>query len=167
MSKSDDNTPFIRGSIPKNEHEIVLTVSNECFVEGRKFKDRYLSDHPMRDEYTETELNLLGAAFLRVAGALPIFSYDLIRWTTETCMFDGRSAVREYAERVIGMEYVETNVDRGPGRKWSPMTASPSDTAKLSYASYSDLDALKVAEEIVQLVNAQGRRGDGLLPMAA
>lgn len=167
MTTTDDDVAFIRGSIPKTEHEITITVSSECFAEGRRFKDRYILDHPSRSDYTETELNLLGTAFLRVAGALPIFSYELIRWAAESSMFDGRTAVREYAEDVLGMEHVEQNVDRGPGRKWSPMTASPSDTAELVCASYSELDALKVAEEIVKLVNAQRFRGETTLVKTA
>jgi hypothetical protein len=47
------------------------------------------------------------------------------------------------------------------------MTASPAETAKLAYASYSDVDVLTVAEEIVALVNGQGRRGEDLPLKAA
>jgi hypothetical protein len=161
------NKPFIRGIAPQKEHEIAITVTAEDFVEARKFRKKYLTNHPMCGDFTEEEMELLSVVFLSVAGSLPIFSYDLIRWTTETCMFDGDAAVREYAENVLGMEPVEAAVDRGPGRRWSPMTASPAETAKLAYASYSDVDVLTVAEEIVALVNGQGRRGEDLPLKAA
>lgn len=109
MSNETTN-PFIRCLGERDGyHEIAIRVSKRTIAEGEAFKREYLSDHPGCHEYGfgEKELDLLGAAFLATASSLPIFSYDLIRWTDETCMFDGGSAIREYAEQKLGMGYVD------------------------------------------------------------
>lgn len=162
MCIHENTNSFIRGIAPQKEHEIAIKIFAGDFTEAREFKEEYLSAHPMYEEYSENELDLLSAAFLKVAGNLPIFSDDLIRWIHDTGVFDDGAAVQENAENVLGMEPVEATVNRSPGRRWSPITASPEDTAKIAYASYSDRDALTVADEIIALVYSQGGRGENL-----
>jgi hypothetical protein len=104
MNNTNQTECFIRGLVPHKDHEISITVTDREFVDARKFRDQYLTHHhPMCEDYTEEQLLLLSAAFLSIADRLPIFSYDLICWTDETCMFAGRAAVREFAEKKLGM----------------------------------------------------------------
>ena len=105
MDTEASHTPFIRINGEGPQREIAVRISSRNLADGEAFAREYLSDHPMRWEagYTDEEVELMGAAFLLIAGSLPIFSYDLIRWTDETCMFDGAAAVREYGETHLDM----------------------------------------------------------------
>lgn len=109
--------------------EIAMRVSKRAIADAEEFKLAYLDNDRSRAEYTEEELDLMSAAFLVTAGRLPIFSYDLIRWTVETRLFDGRAAIREYAEKELGM--VDGTVPKPCGSRQSGATAHSASVAKL------------------------------------
>ena len=118
MDTEASHTPFIRIIGEGPQREIAVRISSRNLADGEAFAREYLSDHPMRLEagYTDEEVELMGAAFLLMAGSLPIFSYDLIRWTDETCMFDGAAAMREYGEKHLCMERAESPAEAARDR---------------------------------------------------
>lgn len=104
MTTNDPAYPVIRPlseAQPARDMEVALSI-NEWGIEKGSVYREYLADHPGFYDHPEEEMSLLFTAFVSVAGALPISSYDLVRWIDESGVFDG-GAIIEYAENNLGM----------------------------------------------------------------
>lgn len=117
------NRKIIKALLPERQPEpveIVVSVEHDVLTgKARQFREAYLDAHPNTDQSTSEDLDLIAAAFVTLAGYLPISTYDLIKWIATSGMYDPNAIVR-FAEENLGMEGPDTPVSlsklRGKGK---------------------------------------------------
>lgn len=105
---------------PPQRVGVVVPVGEWAQFDAKEFIAKYTSDHPRLSDVAEDDLALMAAAFLTLAGSLPMYSDELVRWIAETngmCLGEGGNAIAEYAEKHLGMEPPEKPTGSRRGRR--------------------------------------------------
>lgn len=103
---------FIEALRPKApEHvEVVVPVTPATMRgAGKRFREDFLEPHPLSEDFSDQDLDLIAGAFVTLAGWLPITTYDLTRWIATAGVFDP-VGVADYAEEHLGLESLDNPV---------------------------------------------------------
>lgn len=136
---------------------IVVPVDSEDLEKGRVLAQK-LGDG-WGEGISDDDLVHMASALSALSHAVPFGCYDFVQWAIEEGSgWDLHDAVREYAETQLGMVKVDAPIDSALGRKRSPMTTSPEETAELIFDSFDSGEARRIASAVIHFVEERERR---------